>query len=46
MYEKDCIKLNLAVASGWRCFWLTTTMLNSDSGRWLDLIAETIKESQ
>ena len=43
MYEKDCHKLNLAVAAGWRCFWLTTTMLRGDPERWLGLIAEAIR---
>lgn len=42
MYEKDCHKLCLAVAQGWRVFWLTTTMLRNNPQHWLGLIAEMI----
>ena len=43
MYEKDCHKRNLAVAAGWRLFYLTGTMLRGDPGRWLGLIAGAVK---
>jgi len=45
MIERDCEKLNAAQANGWTVFYLTTSMLDDDPGRWLDMIAEAIKEA-
>ena len=42
-YERDCEKLCLAAAEGYRVFYLTTTMLRNDPARWLGLIAEAIE---
>ena len=42
--ERRRARVNLAVAAGWRVFYLTTTMLRGDPERWLGLIAEAIRE--
>ena len=43
-YEKDCEKLNVAQAEGnWQVYYLTPGMLEAETDRWINLIAEVVK---
>lgn len=43
-YERDCEKLALAQRLGWRVFYLTRGMLESDPLLWFGIVAEAVSD--